>query len=149
MDKYQFTIVEFDDGLQLVPTIWCDTNKLLSIWPSHMKTKFRINKAILTREMPREGFDWEELQIKKILGRAKTYAEGLEKLIVAQDTSNIDDTGMSSDDLREQKKKRRRIIAKKQITSSSSEDLDSNDNENTLKIEQSKIIPSFPQKSFI
>lgn len=66
----QFTIVEFYDGLQLIPTIWCDKEKLSSIWPSHMKTKFRINKAILGKEMPRERSDWEELPIKKLLGKA-------------------------------------------------------------------------------
>jgi len=59
-------IVEFGDGLQLIPTVWCDAKKLLSIWPSHMKTKFRINKAIITRERSK----WEELPIKRLLGRA-------------------------------------------------------------------------------
>lgn len=33
-----------------------------------------------------------------------TYEQSLQKLSLAQDTSNIDDTGMSSDDLKEQKK---------------------------------------------
>lgn len=149
MDNYLFAIAEFHDGLQLIPTTWCNADKLSCIWPSHMKTKFRINKAILAREMPRERSDWEELSIKRLLGKAKTYEEGLEKLTLAQDTSNIDDTGVSSDELREQKKKRRRIKAKRHLSSSSSsEDIYSNDQENRLKIKQPKILPPFPERNF-
>ncbi|EFN65799.1 hypothetical protein EAG_12576 [Camponotus floridanus] len=77
-----------------------------------MKTKYRINKAILAREMPREKSDWEELPIKRIFGGANTYEESLQKLSLAQDTSNIDDTGMSSNDLREQNKKQRQYTSK-------------------------------------
>lgn len=70
MDKYQFLIVEFHDGLQVVPSVWYNADKLSCIWPSHMKTKYRINKAIMTREMPRGKADWEELSIKRIFGEA-------------------------------------------------------------------------------
>lgn len=65
-----FIIAEFHDGLQVIPSAWCNADKLSCIWPSHMKTKYRINKAILAKEMPREISDWEELQIKRIFGGA-------------------------------------------------------------------------------
>lgn len=42
----------------------------MCIWPSHFKTKLRINKAIMTKEMPQEVCDWEELPIKRIFGIA-------------------------------------------------------------------------------
>ncbi|KYM99496.1 hypothetical protein ALC62_09759 [Cyphomyrmex costatus] len=90
MDSNGFIIAEFHDGLQLTPTAWYNINKSSSIWPSHFKTKLRINKAIVTKEMPREKSDWEELPIKKIFGTADTYEEGMKKLIRAEDTSNID-----------------------------------------------------------
>lgn len=70
MDKNQFIIAEFHDGLQVIPSVWYNADKLSCIWPSHMKTKYRINKAILAREMPRERSDWEELPIKRIFGGA-------------------------------------------------------------------------------
>lgn len=70
MDKYPFIIVEFHDGLQVIPSIWCNADKSSCIWPSYMKTKYRINKAILTKEIPREMSDWEELPIKRIFGGA-------------------------------------------------------------------------------
>lgn len=147
MDKYQFIIAEFHDGLQVIPSE-CNADKLSCIWPNHMKTKYRINKAILAREMPREKSDWEELPIKRIFGGANTYEESLQKLSLAQDTSNIDDTGMSSNDLREQNKKQRRIKAKKKILSSSSseEDIYLKNKENKINIIQHKILPPFPDR---
>jgi len=70
MNDSGFIIAEFDDGLQLIPTIWFNSEKQSCIWPGHFKTKFRINKAIITKEMPQEEFDWDELPIKRIFGTA-------------------------------------------------------------------------------
>ncbi|EFN74898.1 hypothetical protein EAG_09141, partial [Camponotus floridanus] len=47
-----FIIVEFHDGLQLIPAIWFNADKQTCIWPSHYKTKLRINKAIIKQETP-------------------------------------------------------------------------------------------------
>lgn len=69
----------------------------------------------------------------------------MEKLILAQDTSNIDDTDISTEELRELGKKRRRVKATKKF-SSSSEDEDfviSDNKENNLT--QIKKLPTFPQ----
>lgn len=66
----KYLIVEFSDGLQIIPRRWVDTIKQTSIWPSHFKTQRRINSAILTGEMPKEQYDWEELPIKRIFGSA-------------------------------------------------------------------------------
>lgn len=69
----------------------------------------------------------------------------MEKLTLAQDTSNIDDTEMSSEELRERDKKRRRMKAKKRVSSSSDEDFaDSEDKENCLIKTPSKTLPAFP-----
>ncbi|KYN21194.1 hypothetical protein ALC57_06436 [Trachymyrmex cornetzi] len=70
MDTNAFIIAEFDDGLQLIPELWYNTVKKSCIWPSHFKSKFRINKAIMTREMPQNNVEWDELQIKRIFGKA-------------------------------------------------------------------------------
>ncbi|EFN69168.1 hypothetical protein EAG_03113 [Camponotus floridanus] len=71
MNDSGFIIAEFDDGLQLIPTIWFNAEKQSCIWPGHFKTKFRINKAIITKEIPQEEFDWDELPIKRIFGTAE------------------------------------------------------------------------------
>lgn len=66
----KFTIVEFSDGLQIIPSIWLNITKETCIWPSHFKTQLRINRAIMTGEIPKEQCDWEELPVKKIFGTA-------------------------------------------------------------------------------
>lgn len=69
----------------------------------------------------------------------------MEKLVRAQDTSNIDDTDMSPNELKERDKKRRRIKAKKRIdpiytSTSSDEDVAvSEEKENSL------MLPPFPK----
>ncbi|XP_071577866.1 uncharacterized protein [Temnothorax nylanderi] len=143
MDNKKYIIVEFDDGLQLIPAAWFNADTFSSIWPSHFNTKLRINKAIITREMPQQRTDWEEISIKKVFGTANTYAEGIEKLSLAEDTSNVDEAGISSNELREREKKRRRINAKKNFSSSSEDDVCSN-KEN--KVTRVKTLPAFPQK---
>ncbi|XP_025262923.1 uncharacterized protein LOC112637409 [Camponotus floridanus] len=149
MNDSGFIIAEFDDGLQLIPTIWFNAEKQSCIWPGHFKTKFRINKAIITKEIPQEEFDWDELPIKRIFGTADTYEKGMEKLVLAQDTSNIENTEISSNELKEIKKKRRRIQAKKKMSSSemssSSEDFLLQENKENRMTQNNKILPAFPQ----
>lgn len=70
MDSSRFIIAEFHDGLKLILAAWYNADNSSSIWPSHFKTKLRINKAIMTKEIPREKSDWEELPIKKVFGIA-------------------------------------------------------------------------------
>ncbi|KMQ89708.1 hypothetical protein RF55_10634, partial [Lasius niger] len=95
--------------------------------------------------MPKEQCDWEELPIKRIFGSAGTYENSMQKLVLAQDTSNVDDTDMSSGEVRERDKKRRRLNAKRKL-SSSSEDEESMAIANTENCEtQNKKLPPFPQ----
>jgi len=70
MNSCGFIIVEFHDGLQLIPAIWFNADKQSCIWPSHYKTKLRINKAIIKQETPQNESDWEELPVKRIFGIA-------------------------------------------------------------------------------
>ncbi|XP_070166256.1 uncharacterized protein [Polyergus mexicanus] len=141
MDYKVFIIAEFNDGLQLISALWYNADKKSCIWPSHFKSKFRINKAIITGEMLQNNSEWDELAIKRIFSKAGTYEEGMGKLVLAKDTSNID---MSSDELREQTKKERRMKAKKIISSSSDEDLCLNKDENNY-VRSNKILPDYSQ----
>lgn len=123
-----YIIVEFRDGLQLIPAVWYNTDKQSCIWPSsHYETKLRIYTAIIRQEIPKNESDWEELSIKRIFGVAdkwiiysliyihmymlliiffvlykETYEKGLEKLVAVQDISNIKND-ISSIELREKK----------------------------------------------
>jgi len=71
----------------------------------------------------------------------------MDKLVLAEDTSNID---MTSDGLRKRKKEIRRVKAKKTISSSSSdEDLYLNENEDNYD-RSNKTLPHYPQiKNFV
>lgn len=70
MDSNAYIIAEFNDGLQLIPALWYNADTNSSIWPSHFKSKIRINKAIVSREMPKNTYEWEELPIKRIFSKA-------------------------------------------------------------------------------
>lgn len=67
----------------------------------------------------------------------------MQKLILAEDTSNIE-TNISSNELKEKEKKRRRLKAKKYMSSSSEEEDLHLYKENNVTRE--KILPAFPQK---
>jgi len=53
----KFSIIEFDDGLSVVPNIWLEeTNEgMQAIWPNHLKNQISINKAIINEEVPQNG----------------------------------------------------------------------------------------------
>ena len=76
-----------------------------------------------------------------VLYFTETYKKGIEKLITAQDTSNVENNEISSEELREKKKQKRRINAKRIISSSSSEE---EDKENR-QIQNKKRLPSLPK----
>lgn len=67
-----------------------------------------------------------------------TYEKGLEKLVTAQDTSNIEND-ISSDELRKRNKQKRRKNAKRYFSSSSDEE--NKENQQTRKKKQ---LPSLP-----
>lgn len=70
----------------------------------------------------------------------------MEKLVLAEDTSNVDDTAISSNELKTREKKRRRLKAQKRFSSSSEEDNLSFSGDKENNIHQNKILPTFPQK---
>lgn len=69
-DNIMYVIVEFSDGLQIVPAKCLNNTKETYIWPSHFKIQLRINKAVITGEMPKERYDWQELEVERIFGNA-------------------------------------------------------------------------------
>lgn len=69
MGDNEFMIVEFNDGVHIIPAMWYNASDQSCIWPAHFKTKFRITKAIISKEVPRERSDWERLLIKRCFGR--------------------------------------------------------------------------------
>lgn len=63
--KNRFHLLEFEDGIQIVPDNWIqkDTNEC---WYPNYKTDKEINKAIKKRHIPQD--DWLLYSIKRLFG---------------------------------------------------------------------------------
>lgn len=59
-DKKNYVIVEFEDGLQIIPMIWLTGDLKRAKWPSSYISNNRYDKAVKLRE------SWEEHPILKI-----------------------------------------------------------------------------------
>lgn len=66
----KFCIVQFEDGLHLVPMLWVSDDQLTCIWPDHFKSQFQINKAITRQLLPENVDDWKTLDVVRIFGEA-------------------------------------------------------------------------------
>lgn len=61
-----YSIVEFNDGIFAIPTIWLSADKKKCYWPPYNERK--ILKAVSKREEPNEN--WELLNVIQIFGTA-------------------------------------------------------------------------------
>ncbi|XP_011859123.1 PREDICTED: uncharacterized protein LOC105556638 [Vollenhovia emeryi] len=84
--KENFLIVEFSDGLAVVPRTWVNNNK--TCWWPNYRNQLRIDKAKSTMEKPSQ--EWLSYDILKIHTQANNYQEALEKLKLAEDYSDVD-----------------------------------------------------------
>lgn len=60
-----YHIVEFEDGLQVVPSEWLSENKKKCVWPSYTN-QIKINQAISKRMSPSD--DWKIYKVMQIFG---------------------------------------------------------------------------------
>lgn len=67
----RFSIVEFEDGIQLAPTSWIFNDNKKCYWPSYTKQE-KINQAIFSEERPDEC-KWSSYNILRIFGTAGIY----------------------------------------------------------------------------
>lgn len=65
-----FSIVEFEDGIQLAPTSWIHLDKKKCYWPSYTKQS-KINQAIFNEEKP-DVLTWPSYAIIRIFGTTGT-----------------------------------------------------------------------------
>ncbi|EFN70499.1 hypothetical protein EAG_13820, partial [Camponotus floridanus] len=82
-----YNIVEFEDGLQIVPSEWLTENNKECKWPSYT-SQIKINKAIMKRIFPSD--DWQLYKIIRIFGSSDTYDKAIDKLKLAEQISDID-----------------------------------------------------------
>lgn len=60
----KYAIVEFQDGLQIIPCTWLSTDLRRSKWPTNYITNDRYDKAVKYMEVPKPS--WEEHPVLKI-----------------------------------------------------------------------------------
>ncbi|GAB1860856.1 DUF4806 domain-containing protein [Camponotus japonicus] len=132
-DKF-YAIVEFEDGLQVIPNNWLSGDLKKAFWPNFTNNK-RYDKAVKLREEPE--CTWLEHPIRKIYGTFQNYGVARKKLKDAEELSDIN----SGADIEENLKKSRKIRAAK-IVDETSNDADESSDEMILVSE----IPKFPNK---
>ncbi|KYN12112.1 hypothetical protein ALC57_15726 [Trachymyrmex cornetzi] len=95
----KFSVVEFEDGLDLVPSSWL-TNDSKCYYPPYEEDKF-IRKAVSNCEEV-DFARWTMVNIVRIFTTANTYESGMKKVKLAEEMSDID-----SSDAENHKYKRR------------------------------------------
>ncbi|XP_063234240.1 uncharacterized protein LOC134537581 isoform X4 [Bacillus rossius redtenbacheri] len=108
-----YSIVEFSDGQQILPSKWITPKKSHAYWPAFTSNK-RYDTAVERLE-PYED-SWKQFPLLRIMGTADTFEKGKRKLREAEVFSDI-----NSEDDAETAKRRRREHAQRH-NSSSSED---------------------------
>lgn len=63
--KNTFSVIEFEDGLQVIPDNWIQRERNECLYPNY-KTDKDIDAAIRTRQIPQDN--WLSYSIKRIFG---------------------------------------------------------------------------------
>ncbi|EFN65995.1 hypothetical protein EAG_13585, partial [Camponotus floridanus] len=107
-----YSVVEFEDGLQVIPNIWLSADFKYAFWPHYTNNK-RYEKAVKLMELPE--CTWLEHPIKRIFGKFSSYKKARKKLKDAEDLSDIN----SCTDTEKYLKETRKIRAAKAKSDSS------------------------------
>lgn len=68
-----FCVVEFEDGINLVPFSWIDTTKKICYWP-HVGKQSIFQKMVAAQVEPRlNDPSWSSYSIKRIMNKSGKY----------------------------------------------------------------------------
>ncbi|XP_029167820.1 uncharacterized protein LOC114938178 [Nylanderia fulva] len=81
-----YAVVEFEDGLQIVPNNWLNSNLNKAVWSNFTNNK-RYYKAVKFMENPEPT--WIEHPIRKIYAKDTNYELARRKLKDAEELSDI------------------------------------------------------------
>lgn len=65
MTDGKFYVLEFEDGLQVIPSNWLDVHTMKAKWPN-FTSNTRYYKAVMFMENPKST--WTQHHVKKIYG---------------------------------------------------------------------------------
>nr|CAI5841123.1 unnamed protein product [Callosobruchus analis] len=82
-----FSVVEFEDGVCLVPSKWLFRNSTMCFYPPYVN-QLKVNKAISTKQSPDEK--WQEYKVVRSFCSTDNYERGVAKLKLAQEMSDVE-----------------------------------------------------------
>lgn len=129
----KYVVVEFEDGIQIIPRTWLNNDCTKAKWPDCYVTYTRYDKAVRLMEEPQAT--WKEHTVVKIFTSCSNYAQAQQKLKLAEDLSDVNTCSEKEEYL----KKSRKTRAAKVCSSS--------DNESELSDEEIDLsLPKPPNK---
>ncbi|XP_071652451.1 uncharacterized protein [Temnothorax longispinosus] len=81
-----YYIVDFEDGLQVIPHNWLIDNNRKAFWPPFADWKTYYNSV---KKMQKPLKNWKTFTIDKIIGSASTFDRAMDKLQMAEKTSDV------------------------------------------------------------
>ncbi|XP_071576704.1 uncharacterized protein [Temnothorax nylanderi] len=134
-----YVVVEFEDGLSVVPKNWLTKDLTEAFWPIYTSTA-RHDKAVKRMEEPEST--WTKCSIRKIYGTYMSYDVARQKLKRAEEESDL----TSNTEKDESRKKTRKNRAKKDMNSSmSSNDIELSDD--SIILDSMAKVPNFSNKN--
>ncbi|XP_072750649.1 uncharacterized protein [Anoplolepis gracilipes] len=122
-----YAVVEFENGLQIVPYNWLSTDLKRAAWPNFTNNK-KYDKVVKLMETSEST--WMEYNIKKIYGTYVNYSVAKKKLKEAEDLSDLNSNTENEEHLKKSRKDRAAVIFNTPMTSTSSNDEMSDENFN-------------------
>ena len=63
-----YAVVEFRDGLQVVPSSWLTKNNSFCLWPADVNNQLKLNAMIASADDPQRC--WTDYQVLRVIGTA-------------------------------------------------------------------------------
>ncbi|XP_077257810.1 uncharacterized protein LOC143894967 [Temnothorax americanus] len=115
-EQNYYVVIEFSDGLQIIPSNWLNKDMSMVRWPALTNVQ-RYEKAIRNMEPPKES--WTKIPVIKIVAKDTSYEKAQAKLKDAELSTDFDeDSDARADKLKRSRKNR----AQKASTSSYDEE---------------------------
>lgn len=140
-----FHVVEFSDGLALVPTNWLSESKSSCFYPVGYTNKKKLYRAVQTAEQLKLrdlSAKWILHDVIRYFSAADTFEKGMEKLKFAEDISDLES---DSDDRKKSHHSRHTVILEDAVNENSKSNDD--DNDEPKSTENNTTLDQFPDES--
>ncbi|XP_023313470.1 uncharacterized protein LOC106655007 [Trichogramma pretiosum] len=133
-----WSIVEFEDGIMAVPSLWLSNSKKFCQYPLSTK-KDEISKAV--RQLHKPTDDWTSYEVKRIFSTAATYKDAMRKESLAVALTDCEDDSKSNEESQTQVSTQLNKGSNKQNVISSSSDDEDEDETTEKRLKNEKKLP--------